>query len=58
MVKVKMFEATDENSRPSMDAPKTDAKAFHDIVNSRRRCRLPFGIRNGTKLPFRVRIRT
>lgn len=39
MVKVKMFEATDENSRPSMDAPKTDAKAFHDIVNSRRSVR-------------------
>lgn len=39
MVKVKMFETPVGSSRPAVDAPKTDSKAFHDIVNSRRSVR-------------------
>ena len=39
MVKVKMFEAPENKSRPSVEAPITDAKAFHDVVNSRRSVR-------------------
>tara|TARA_B110000211_G_scaffold13070_1_gene13660 strand:- start:910 stop:1683 length:774 start_codon:yes stop_codon:yes gene_type:complete len=39
MVKVKMFEAPENKSRPSVKAPITDAKAFHDVVNSRRSVR-------------------
>ena len=34
-----MFDTPDDNARPSVDAPKTDAKAFHDIVESRRSVR-------------------
>jgi nitroreductase len=39
MVKVKMFETPENASRPSVDAPITDSKAFHDVVNSRRSVR-------------------
>ena len=34
-----MFDTPEDNARPSVDAPKTDAKAFHDIVESRRSVR-------------------
>ena len=39
MVKVKMFEISEHKNRPAVDAPITDAKAFNDIVNSRRSVR-------------------
>ena len=39
MVKVKMFDTPEDKARPSVHAPKTDAKAFHDIVESRRSVR-------------------
>ena len=39
MVKVKMFDAPEEKSRPSVEAAKTDSNAFHTIVDSRRSVR-------------------
>ena len=39
MVKVKMFEAPEQKSRPVAEAPITDAKAFNVIVDSRRSVR-------------------
>ena len=39
MVKVKMFETTEQKNRPAVDAPITDAKAFNEIVDSRRSVR-------------------
>jgi len=39
MVKVKMFVAPEEKSRPSVEAAKTDSTAFHAIVDSRRSVR-------------------
>ena len=39
MVKVKMFVTPEEKSRPSVEAPSTDSKAFHAVVDSRRSVR-------------------
>ena len=39
MVKVKVFETPKDSKRPSVEAPKTDAKAFHEVVDSRRSVR-------------------
>ena len=39
MVKVKMFETPEHKNRPAVDAPITDAKAFNEIVDSRRSVR-------------------
>jgi nitroreductase len=39
MVKVKVFETPEDSKRPSVEAPITDSKAFHDVVDSRRSVR-------------------
>jgi|TARA_B110000116_G_C16774843_1_gene555209 nitroreductase len=39
MVKVKIFETPKDSDRPAVDSPQTDAKAFHNIINSRRSVR-------------------
>ena len=39
MVKVKVFDMPEDAKRPAVEAPKTDNKAFKDIVESRRSVR-------------------
>ena len=40
MVKAKIFAGVEKKSRAAADAPKTDAKAFHAVVDSRRSVRV------------------